>query len=61
MKVVKKSADIVQQTYVEVAILTHIKERDRSDVSGIVRIKDFTIFRSHIVLFLLFSALSSSY
>jgi hypothetical protein len=25
VKVVKKSAEIVQQTYVEVAILTHIK------------------------------------
>lgn len=29
LKVVKKSPEIVQQTYVEVAILTHIKERDR--------------------------------
>jgi hypothetical protein len=60
VKVVKRSPDIVQQTYVEVAILSHIKERDREDVNGIVRIKDFTIFRSHIVPVPLVSASCSS-
>ena len=56
IKVVKKSKELVQQTFVEISILTHIKENDKGNTSGIVRIKDFLLFRNHIVFFYLFSA-----
>jgi dual specificity tyrosine-phosphorylation-regulated kinase 2/3/4 len=56
IKVVKKSKELVQQTFVEISILTHIKENDKGNTSGIVRIKDFLLFRNHIVIFNLFSA-----
>jgi serine/threonine protein kinase len=49
LKVVKKKPDLVKQTFIEVSILTHIKEKDKGDISGIVRLKDFTLFREHIV------------
>lgn len=49
LKVVKKVPELIKQTFVEISILTNIKEKDKDDLSGIVRIKDFTIFRDHIV------------
>ena len=35
----------------EISILTQIREKDKNNLSGVVRIKDFTIFRNHIVTF----------
>ena len=49
LKIVKKCQEIVQQTLVEITILTQIKEKDKKNLSGIVKIKDFTMFRKHIV------------
>lgn len=49
LKIVKKCQEIVQQTLVEITILTQIRERDKQNLSGIVKIKDFTMFRKHIV------------
>ncbi len=37
--------ELIKQTFVEISILTSIKQKDKADMSGIVRIKDFTIFR----------------
>jgi dual specificity tyrosine-phosphorylation-regulated kinase 2/3/4 len=50
MKIVRKSKDLIQQTFVEISILTHIKEKDKTNISGIVRIKDFLLYRNHIVI-----------
>lgn len=52
LKIVKKMPELIKQTFVEISILTNIKEKDREDLSGIVRIKDFTIFRDHIVFYI---------
>lgn len=49
LKIVKRCQEIVQQTLVEITILTQIRERDKQNLSGIVKIKDFTMFRKHIV------------
>lgn len=49
LKIVKRAPELIKQTFVEIAILTKIKEKDPEDFSGIVRIKDFTLFRDHIV------------
>lgn len=49
LKIVKKCHELVQQTLVEIAILTQIKDRDKQNLSGIVKIRDFTSFRNHIV------------
>lgn len=37
--------ELIKQTFIEISILSSIKEKDKGDFSGIVRIKDFTIFR----------------
>lgn len=52
LKIVKKSPELVQQTLVEISILTQVVEKDKEGLSGIVKIKDFTIFRKHIVSYL---------
>jgi hypothetical protein len=49
LKIAKRSQELVQQTFMEITILTQIREKDKSNLSGVVRIKDFTIFRNHIV------------
>lgn len=61
LKIVKKSKDLVKQTFIEISILTQIKEKDKANLSGIVRIKDFTIFRDHIVQLLLYSVCFFNY
>jgi hypothetical protein len=56
LKVIKKNQELVKQTLTEITILTHIREKDKQDLSGIVKIKDFTVFRRHIVSLFIFSA-----
>lgn len=44
--------ELIKQTFIEISILSNVKQKDKGDFSGIVRIKDFTIFREHIVIYI---------
>ena len=47
---VKNRTKFNKQAFIEIRILTHIKERDTEQSSNIVRIKDFVIFRKHVCI-----------
>ena len=49
LKVVRRSSELLRQTYVEMKVLMHLQERDRSDMGGVVRVRDFAMFRGHVV------------
>lgn len=53
LKIIRKCPELIPQTLIEISILTHISEKDRQQMGGVVHIKDFTIFRKHIVTNLL--------
>jgi len=50
LKMVKNRTKFNKQAFIEIRILTHIKERDSDQNSNIVRIKDFVIFRKHVCI-----------
>ncbi len=50
LKIVRNKAKFNQQAFIEIQILTHIKEKDTERASNVVRIKDFIIFRKHVCI-----------
>ena len=60
LKIVRKSSELLRQTYVEMKVLMHLQERDRTGMGGVVRVRDFAMFRGHVVLPPLFSASPSN-
>lgn len=50
LKIVRNKTKFNQQAFIEIQILTHIKERDVEQNSNIVKIKDFIIFRKHVCI-----------
>lgn len=47
---VKNRTKFNKQAFIEIRILTHIKEKDCEQSSNVVRIKDFVIFRKHVCI-----------
>jgi dual specificity tyrosine-phosphorylation-regulated kinase 2/3/4 len=50
VKVIRNKKRFQHQAGVEVKILLHLQESDPKDDNNIVRIKDFEIFRSHLLI-----------
>lgn len=50
LKIVRNKTKFNQQAFIEIQILTHIKEKDLQQSSNIVKIKDFIIFRKHVCI-----------
>ena len=47
---IKNRQKFAKQAFVEIQILTKIKEEDPDNCSNIIKIKDFVIFRKHVCL-----------
>lgn len=47
---IKNRTKFNKQAFIEIQILTHIKEQDPQGTSNIIKIKDFVIFRKHVCL-----------
>lgn len=47
---IKNRTKFSKQAFIEIQILTHIKEKDPEGLSNIIKIKDFVIFRKHVCL-----------
>lgn len=58
---IKNKKKFAKQSMIEINILTHIKEHDPHGISGIVKIRDFFVFRKHQVNYLLFSVSYSNF
>jgi dual specificity tyrosine-phosphorylation-regulated kinase 2/3/4 len=50
LKIVRNKTKFNQQAFVEIQLLTHVKEKDADHTSNIVKIKDFIIFRKHVCI-----------
>lgn len=56
LKVIRNKKRFQHQAGVELKLLLHLKERDPDDAYNIIMIKDYVLFRKHLVLsFELFS------
>lgn len=51
MKIIKSTKKLTQQAFVEVKMLKYLKEHDPDDTTHTLKIKDFVIFRNHVVKF----------
>ena len=47
---IKNKSKFTKQAFVEIQILTYIKENDPESNSNVIRIKDFFIFRKHVCI-----------
>ncbi len=50
VKIIRNKKRFHHQAGVELKILSYLKENDPEDVSNIIRIKDFSIFRKHLII-----------
>ncbi|CAD8143657.1 unnamed protein product [Paramecium octaurelia] len=50
LKIIRNKKKFTNQALVELNILTYIKEKDEENVTNIVKIKDFVIFRNHVCI-----------
>lgn len=50
LKMIKSDPKYSKQAFIEIKILSHIKEIDHEQQSNIVKIKDFVIFRKHVCI-----------
>ena len=50
VKIIRNKKRFHHQAGVELKILSYLKEHDPDDVNNIIRIKDFTIFRKHLII-----------
>lgn len=55
---IKNDQKLSKQAFIEIKILSHIKQADNDRQSNVVRIKDFVIFRKHVCI--LFELLSEN-
>lgn len=58
LKMIRNRQKFAKQAFIEIEILTKIKEQDTDNTSNIIKIKDFVIFRRHVCL--LFERMSSN-
>lgn len=50
VKIIRNKKRFHYQAGVELKILTYLKEHDIDDVNNIIRIKDYAIFRNHLII-----------
>ncbi|CAD8141143.1 unnamed protein product [Paramecium octaurelia] len=50
LKIIRNKKKFTNQALVELNILTYVKEKDEENVTNIVKIKDFVIFRNHVCI-----------
>lgn len=50
MKIIRNKKRFHHQAGVELNILNYLKEHDPDDVNNIIRIKDFAIYRKHLII-----------
>ena len=50
IKIIKNKKKFQNQALVELNILTFIKEKDEENLTNVVKISDFVIFRNHVVI-----------
>ena len=50
LKMIKNKTKFTKQAFIEIQILTYIKEHDPESSSNIIKIKDFVIFRKHVCM-----------
>eukprot|EP00347_Sterkiella_histriomuscorum_P009533 403340844 len=50
LKIIRNKKRFHHQAGVELKILNYLKEHDPDDVNNIIRIKDYTIFRKHLII-----------
>lgn len=49
LKIIRNKKQYTSQAHTEIKILTYIREQDKEGSSGVVKIKDFLVFRKHVV------------
>jgi len=54
LKIIRNKKKFYNQSIVELKILKFIRDHDPHSQTNIVKIKDFVIFRNHVVIFLQF-------
>ena len=50
LKMIKNRSKFTKQAFVEIQILTYVKEHDPESNSNIIKLKDFVIFRKHVCM-----------
>ena len=50
LKIIRNKKRFHHQAGVELNILNYLKEHDPDDVNNIIRIKDYSVFRKHLVI-----------
>lgn len=50
MKIIRNKKRFHHQAGVELKILLYLKDHDPDDVNNIIRIKDYAIFRKHLII-----------
>lgn len=50
LKIIRNKKRFHHQAGVELKILSYLKEHDPDDVNNIIRIKDYAIFRKHLII-----------
>ena len=50
LKIIKNDPKFSKQAFVEIKILSHVKETDQKGQSNVVRIRDFVIWRKHVCI-----------
>ena len=51
LKIIRNKKKFYNQAIIELKILKYIKDKDTYNQTNIVKIKDFVIFRNHVVIF----------
>ena len=53
LKIIRNKKKFYNQAIIELKVLKYIRDNDPSNSANIVKIKDFVIFRNHVVYFLI--------